>query len=123
MDTHYLPELRDELLEKLNGLQRLDEAKEVFEDVLRIEAKENGFDPDGYWKVGAPNSLNRREMAVLRELYLLRDAIARDENVPPFKIFTNNVMVSIFVNNPKILLTWRHERFITRYVRQWEMTC
>jgi ribonuclease D len=120
MDTHYLPELRDMLLEKLDKLNRLNEAQEVFEDVLRIEGKENGFDPDGYWKIGVPNSLSRRQMAILRELYLLRDALARDKDVPPFKIFSNNVMVTISVQQPQNYNELYDIRGLSpRNVRQW----
>lgn len=120
MDTHYLPELRDILLEKLEKLSRLDEAQEIFEDVLRIEAKENGFDLDGYWKIGVPNSLSRRQMAILRELYLLRDALARDKDVPPFKIFSNNVMVKVAIQQPQKYNELYDIRGLSpRNVRQW----
>jgi ribonuclease D len=120
MDTHYLPELRDILLEKLQELNRVEEAQEVFADVLRIEVKENGFDPEGFWKIGAPNALSKREMAILRELYLLRDAMARDVNVPPFKIFTNEVMMSIARQQPQNFTDLYDMKGLSpRYVRQW----
>jgi ribonuclease D len=120
MDTYYLPRLRDTLHEKLVELNRLEEAQEVFLDVLRVEVRENGFDPEGFWKLGAPNALTRRQMAILRELYLLRDAIARDEDEPPFKIFTNNVMVSIARSQPQNYTDLYDIKGLSpRYVRQW----
>jgi ribonuclease D len=95
MDTHYLPVLRDLFVERLTGLDRMEEAAEVFGDVLRIEIKEREFDEDGYWKLGRPQSLTRRQMAVLKELYLLREEIAREEDLPPFKVFSNNVLTTM----------------------------
>jgi ribonuclease D len=101
MDTHYLPALRDILMEELKALGRLEEAYEVFEDVLRIDVKEKEFDPDGFWKIGRPRALSRRQMAVLRELYLLRDKIAQEEDVPPFKAISNPVLVSLAKEQPR----------------------
>jgi ribonuclease D len=95
MDTHYLPALRDLFVEKLTALNRIEESVEVFADVLRIEVKEREFDEDGYWKLGRPQSLTRRQMAVLKELYLLREEIAREEDLPPFKVLSNNTLTTL----------------------------
>ena len=120
MDTHYLPRLRDILLKELKDRKRLDEAQEVFLDVLRIEVKESEFDPDGFWKVGSPHRLDRREMSVLRELYILRDAIAREENVPPFKVITNNVLVRYATEQPQNYTELFALRGVSpRYLRHW----
>ena len=120
MDTHYLPTLRDMLVERLQELNRMEEAREVFSDVLRIEARNNGFDPDGFWKVGIPHSLTRRQMAVLRELYLLRDAMARDEDRPPFKVMTNKVLVTLAHEQPRnYTQLYRMKGLAPRFVRIW----
>lgn len=95
MDTHYLPELRDHLLQKLIAGNRLEEARETFAEACDVPPANNVFDPDGYWRIGMPADLNRRQMAVLRELYLLRDRLAQDRDVPPFKVFSNQVLVAI----------------------------
>lgn len=100
MDTHYLHELRDNLHQSLLELDRLEEAQEVFEDVLRIEIKEREFDPHGFWKLGRPRKLNRRQMALLKELYILRDELAREEDQPPFKVLSNKVLVNIARDQP-----------------------
>ncbi len=95
MDTHYLPILRDHLLQKLIDTGRLEEAQETFAESCDVPPANNVFDPDGYWRIGLPADLNRRQMAVLRELYLLRDRIAQERDVPPFKVFSNQVLVAI----------------------------
>jgi ribonuclease D len=94
-DTHYLIDLRDLLKKQLEDMGRWEEAQEAFADLAHIAFKEPQFDPDGYWKIGRPSALNRRQMAILREVYLLRDQIARRENVPPVKVVTNPVLVEL----------------------------
>lgn len=101
MDTHYLPALRDKLYEQLKTLKRLDEAQEVFADVLRIDSKGRVFDEYGYWKIGLPHSLTRRQMALLKELYLEREKIAEQQDVPPFKIVSNKALVAIARKKPR----------------------
>lgn len=100
MDTHFLHELRDRLRGKLIELGQLDEAYEVFSDVLLIEAKEQIFDPNGFWKLGRPNSLTRRQMAILRELYLLRDEIALEQDRPHFKVIANSTLITLTRKKP-----------------------
>ena len=100
MDTHYLPLLRDKLVDRLTELKRLPEAQEVFADVSRIQVPERNFDPDGYWRIGRPHSLTRRQMGILREMFLEREAIAGAEDVPPFKIMSNKVLVNMSINPP-----------------------
>jgi ribonuclease D len=95
MDTHHLPQLRDTLLMRLKALNRLDEAREVFIDLCHVELPEREFDPEGYWRIGIPNDLSRREMAILRELYLLREEIAQKRDIPAFKVFSNKTLVSM----------------------------
>lgn len=100
-DTHYLPLLRDILLRKLIKLDRLTEAHEVFDDVLRFEVRDRSFNPNGFWKLGRPKELNKRQMACLHELYILRDELAQHEDVPDHKIFTNKELVSLAKTQPR----------------------
>lgn len=101
MDTHFLPDLRDQLHSQLKADGRLEEAAEVFQDVTRISAREREFDPDGFWKIGRPAALTRRQMAMLRELYTLRDELARSEDQPEFKVFNNDAMIELARQNPR----------------------
>jgi len=94
-DTHYLIDLRNLLRKQLEELGRWEEAQEAFADLAHIVFKEAQFDPNGYWKIGRPSALTRRQMATLREVYLLRDEIARRENVPPVRVVTNPVLVEL----------------------------
>ena len=95
MDTHYLLALRNLLYEELSDLGRLEEAYEYFTDVIRIDVKSQDFDPDGFWGLGRPHRLNRRQMAVLRELYILRDGLAQMYDYPTHKLIGNKALVTI----------------------------
>lgn len=95
MDTHYLLPLRDCLAKELERDGRTAEAQETFAEASQVPAAEHSFDPDGYWKIGIPADLTRRQMAILRELYLLRERLAEERDCPPFKVFTDKVMIAI----------------------------
>jgi ribonuclease D len=101
MDTHYLPLLRDEFHKLLLEQDRMQEAQETFAELCRLPpATVREFDPTGFWKLGLPNHLNRRQLKILRELDELRENIAEGRNVPPFRVFSNNVMVHIARQGP-----------------------
>jgi ribonuclease D len=101
MDTHYLPALRDYFHAELTRLGHRREAQETFGEACLVPAA-NGrrFDPDGYWSLGAPAALNRRQMAILRELWLMREAVAQERDIPPFKIFANKTLVDLAAAEP-----------------------
>jgi ribonuclease D len=104
MDTHYLPELRDKLHAELVKQDRQEEARETFAEASQVEAAvRSRFDPDGFWRIGIPNDLTRRQMAILRELYLLRENLAEERDLPPFKIFTDKLLVILAESAPATL--------------------
>jgi ribonuclease D len=81
------------------------------------------FDPEGYWRIGIPARLSRRQMAVLRELYLLRESIAEERDTPPFKVFTDRVLVALTLAAPAAVhhlkgIIGMTESQIRRYGRQ-----
>lgn len=95
MDTHYLLALRDHLEAELAARGFLEEAQETFSLGCQVPAASRDFDPDGYWRIGIPHDFNRRQMAMLRELYLLREQIAQERDCPPFKVFNDGVMAAL----------------------------
>ncbi len=103
MDTHFLPMLRDRLHAELVVQNRLTEAREMFAALCALPAAEYRFDPEGYWRIQAVRDLGLRQVAIARELYLLRDAIARRLNRPPFKVFTDRTLVALTELAPRRL--------------------
>jgi ribonuclease D len=100
MDTHYLPQLRDILLKELEEKGLLVEARETLVEACDVQPMMAVFDPEGYWRIGIPNNLTRREMAILREVYLLRDQLARERDCPPFKVFNDHVLIALAEHAP-----------------------
>jgi len=103
MDTHYLPVVRDRLMAELEESGRLEEARESFADMVDVPLIDLSFEPEGYWRIGIPHALNLRAMAILRELYLLREQYARQKDRPPFKIMGDNVLVALAEAAPMTL--------------------
>jgi ribonuclease D len=105
LDTHYLLPLRDRLHAELRASGRLVEAREACELITLTDPHDNGFDPDGFWHLRNTRDLSRRQMAILRELYLLRDRHARRLNRPPFKVMENRTLLGIAREAPDRLDT------------------
>lgn len=108
MDTHYLLDLRDELHADLAAANRLEEARELFQEVSQAEWNGSGFDPEGYWRINDARTLSPREMAVLRELYLLREKQAETRDVPVFKVMGDKSLVALAQAAPRSLKELRH---------------
>ncbi len=92
MDTHFLPMLRNDLYDELVRRDCMEEAQDAFRELAYLEPPTLEFDPEGYWSIGKPLRLNRQQLAILRELYLLREQLAEQRDVPPFKVLTNEAM-------------------------------
>lgn len=115
MDTHFLHQLRDVLYEELENLGRIEEAYEFFVDVTTFEVKSEVFDPDGFWGLGRPHTLSRQQMAVLREVYILRDELAKMYDYPAPRLINNKALISI----AKSLPTTRKKLFDIRGLPSW----
>ncbi len=101
VDTHYLLPLRAALLEQLRSLGRLEEAREYTADIIRFELKSEEFDPEGFWSLARPNSLKPQAAAILRELYILRDELAKSLDHPPQRLISNKTLLQIVKLRPR----------------------
>jgi ribonuclease D len=101
-DTHYLPQLHDLLLAELEARGHLEEARETFDDLTRMTPAHVGraFDLDGFWKIGHPARLSGQQMAVLREVYLVREALAEDADIPPMNVVQNRTLIELAQKQP-----------------------
>lgn len=120
LDTHYLLELRDRLAEALRRAGRWEEACEEFVRLEQVEAHCNGFDPDGYWRIATAGKLSPPQVAVLQQLYLLREDLARAADRPPFKVMGNQTLLAVAQAAPMTLdalatLPGMTDRQIQRY--------
>lgn len=101
IDTHFLPELRDRFVAELTERGRLEEAREMFAALADLPPAARQFDPEGYWRIHQVRDLKRGQIAIVRELYLLRDQIARQRDWPPFKVFTDETMIHLALLVPR----------------------
>jgi ribonuclease D len=99
-DTHYLLALRDAQLVELEQQGRLEEAREEFERLTRVEPTPRQFDPEAYWNIKGARDLDPPRLGVLRELFRWRDAQARQEDRPPFKVVPDATLLRIAEARP-----------------------
>jgi ribonuclease D len=103
MDTHFLPELRDQLADELREAGRYDEAIEVFEEVSRVRIPERLYDEHSFWSIRGAHDLRPGARAILQELDRVRDTEAKRRNQPPFKIAGSTVLVAIAKARPRTM--------------------
>ncbi len=101
LDTHYLHRLRAILKAELEAAGRLDWAREEFDLIAARAWPKREFDPDGFWRIKGAGRLQGRALAILRQLYLFRDARARELDRPPFKVLGNQTLLTIAENAPR----------------------
>ena len=101
-DTMYLLELRDRLKEALERAGRWSWAKEEFERLegTRWAAEEAG---QGFLRIKGARDLNRRELALLRELVVWRDDVARAMDRATFRVIGNETLLELSRSAPRTL--------------------
>ncbi len=103
-DTHYLPQLAEELQKELEQVGRWEWAVEDFERLPSLIGEPTGrggdVDPDGFWRVKGLRGLTAPEVGRVQALYLVRDHIAQRLDRPPFKIFSDKVVIDLARNPP-----------------------
>jgi ribonuclease D len=94
-DTHYLIELAKKLREELEALGRWEWAVEEFQRMESIRFREADEDAEPWRKLKNIGNLDRRSLAIVRDLHAWRDGLARKADRPPFKIISNEAIVEI----------------------------
>jgi ribonuclease D len=99
-DVRYLPALREKIGQKLAALGHEQWARQEFDALCDVKLYQ--FDPDtSYLRVRSANTLNGQQLAVLRELTIWRDAIARAHDIPPRAFLRDEVLVDLSRNPVK----------------------
>ncbi|MCR9094656.1 MAG: HRDC domain-containing protein [bacterium] len=99
-DVLYLIKLAESLEKELKKAKRLDWAMDEFETLCGRRWPDREFDELGYLRIKGARSLEPTELAILRELFLLRDLRARDIDRPPFKVLGNRTLLEISRSQP-----------------------
>jgi ribonuclease D len=117
-DTHYLLALRDLQQAELERTGRLEEAREEFERLTHVAPAQRHFDPDGYWNLDGARDLDPVQLGALRELFHFRDAQARKEDRPPFKILSDATLLRLAEARLESLRDLRKVNGVSPYVIQ-----
>jgi ribonuclease D len=101
LDTHYLIALRDLLKQELITKGRYPLAEEDFIRLCRVSEHNTEKRPADCWRINGAFDLDPQEAAVLKELCLFRDQIARRKNRPLFKVMNDQVLISLAERCPR----------------------
>ncbi len=94
-DTSQLHELREILRNNLTEMGRLTWAEEEFLITERIRSAPPPEDGEGFFRLKGAKALDRRVMAVLRELYEWREATAAGLDRAAFRVMGNEVLFAL----------------------------
>ena len=100
-DVEYLIELSQRLERELRQKKRLDWARVEFGLLEEKVWPEREFDAEGYLRIKGAKQLSPRALAVLRQLFLMRDERAREMDRPPFKVLGNGTLLELAKNPPR----------------------
>jgi ribonuclease D len=100
-DVFYLIPLAEKLERELQKARRLAWAEEEFEALTRRKWPNRQFDELGYLKIKGARRLDSEGLAILRELYLMRDVRAKEMDRPPFKVLGNRTLLEIAALKPR----------------------
>ncbi len=102
-DARYLPPLRDRLESQLEREGRLEWAREEFRLLEEIRWKQPAKNAEAYLRVKGAKALPRRSLAVLRNVFEWREAVAKDLDRAPFRVLGNTALLAIARAAPRSL--------------------
>ena len=99
-DVLYLARLAKKLERELKKAERMEWAQEEFDTLCRRQWPDRAFDKQGYFRIKGARKLDPMSLSVLKELFLMRDARAREIDRPPFKVLGNRTLLEIAAEKP-----------------------
>ncbi|SDH33880.1 ribonuclease D [Sinosporangium album] len=123
LDVEVLIELRDVLSGQLEESGKLDWARQEFQAVLNAPTPQPRSDP---WRrtSGIHKVRSLRGLAVVRELWQLRDSIAREADLAPGRVLADSAIVTAALESPRTTRTLTEisgftGRSARRHLRDW----
>ena len=101
-DTMYLLDLRDRMRADLESAGRMEWAREEFQ---RLEGTHWDTEPDanGFLRIKGTRDLNRRQLALFRELAAWRDDVARELDRATFRVAGNEALLEVARQAPRTM--------------------
>src|SRR5439155_79328 len=93
--VRHLFALKERLTQELSARGRLGWVEEECAALAAQIVPERVVDPDAYLGVKGARELSPRGLAILRELWALRESLARAADRPPFKILSEEILLAI----------------------------
>ena len=115
-DVLYLLRLAQKLEKALEQAGRLSWAREEFQALTRRQWPEKEFDTHGHLRIKGARKLDARTAEILRELYLMRDARAREVDRPTFKVLGNRTLLELAETKPKRLADLANVKGVTELI-------
>ncbi len=100
-DVRHLFALRARLTDELSAVGRLAWVEEECAALAAQIVPERLVDPDAYLGVKGARELSPRGLAILRELWTLRESLARAADRPPFKILSEEILLALARGAPR----------------------
>ena len=98
-DSHYLLQLRDVLAKQLEEVGRLEAVLEDSAVLAKVTLPMKDHEED-LWRVRGVQDLKPEALSLLRQINHLREQIAMNRNVPPFKVFSDRLMIEVAQTQP-----------------------
>ena len=99
-DTHWLMALREVLLLQLQRQGKSEAHAEECDLLALREWGGRGGSAANFLRVKRANTLDEKQLRVLRSVWTLRDQRAEESDRPPFKIMPDEVLINVAVKQP-----------------------
>lgn len=100
-DTHYLFQLRDMLASELEEKGRLQLAHEDFGRACEVELPRDKVNGASWMRFSSRKDVSTRELTILKELCSFRDRVAEQLDRPPFKVISDDTLLTIARSLPE----------------------
>ncbi len=101
LDTHWLPDLYRRLRQELEEKGLLEAAAGEFRRLEQEILPPREADPEGWRRIKGARNLDPEAAARLRALYQWREALAAEEDRPPFRILGNEALLELARRPPR----------------------
>ncbi|QFG68381.1 HRDC domain-containing protein [Ornithinimicrobium pratense] len=119
LDVELLIDLRDRMERDLAEQGKLDWARQEFDALTRFTGPPGPNDPDAWRRTSGMHRLRKpRALAALRELWLVRDAIARERDVSPGRVLPDSTLVDLAMRQPRDATSLAPDRAERSHSRQ-----
>ena len=95
LDTHYLIELYDIQMKQLEDLDRVEWLEEHCQHLLDQVSSETPTVDTERWRVKGSSLINRKQLAILKEIWNWRESRAQQKDQPPYKVLANEKAIHI----------------------------